>query len=264
MGKLLKVLIAVFVVILLLIVGGLFALSPRESITRYDAGNFRSPSDYLAIKFKSSLSSSINSGEKNLVMAFDQDELNELLGLLYNDGMKNSSQALAEAFELKLKGDRGYFYVNSRLYNIVPTQYAFEMYVTGGNNNIIFNVDKAKAGIVPIPPKPVLSRLEAYEGGSFQIDPENQRVIVYYNMPQTLEIVSAEIKDDQLQIEIRIQVKSLEDLIEIIKAFVSGNMSLNIEEPVLDVLGNKYNDTISSGSMTLSQIRELMLLLGIK
>lgn len=216
-----------FVIIAVLLAIAVFCISPVKKIPSYNSSSSNNTNNSL-IKTLETIEYNKVSSSLNISFILTEKDLDNIL----YESMKNNMAV--DGIETDIDIDSIKVYINSRLLQVIPTQYSLEFTPSIKDNTLVLNLKNAKIGRVSIPKSFVLNRLKENSSSYISINNTDNYISINKNAVDPFKINSFNIEDGKLRLNLNYSIKSIEDITNLF----SHKMPEDITNYVKKIFGN--------------------------
>lgn len=214
---------AVIVICLLLLATFLFLLfiSPKNSLTIPKPEKYNSLEDFTKSKMQEALNDVINSKKMNFTLTFSEEELNDLLRLVYYSNINNISDLeKIKGIKCVIADKKVEMFANVKVLGPFMAGSKSEFTPAIENNKIALKLEKFSVGAIQVPNSIPLNLLKSKDNSYFSTSVENSSIVLMNSLPKQFELSNIYIKDNKVNLDVNVSIKSVQDTIDILGNFL--------------------------------------------
>ena len=198
----------------------LFFISPKSTLTIQKPEKYNSLDDFSKIKMQEALKDVINSKKMNFTLTFSEEELNDLLRLVYYTNINNIS-SLEKIKGMKCVITDKKIEMLANIKNVGPflAGCKVEFTPTIENNKIALKLEKFFVGAIQVPKSLPLNLLKSKDNSYFSTSVDNSTIIFMNPLPKQFELNKIYIKDHKVNLDVNVSIKSVQDTLDILEVF---------------------------------------------
>lgn len=200
-------------ILILLVIGFLFCIQPVRKFSTSEA-NSTSFKEILKREMIDSIVDKMFSGEKDFQFDLSEQDINDIISG-NADKLKNRK---IDGLHCVINGSNAIFYADLKLFSSIQTQVILKTDINVTDNKVNINIDKAYIGRLPVLKSFILKMVnEKLE----KVDTTNSGITVPVSLPESITINDFEVSDS-IRFKLKVSIKSVNDLLEILKYFGSA------------------------------------------
>ena len=198
----------------------LFIISPKSSFTIPKTEKYTSLDDFSKSKLQEALKGMIDSKKMNFTLTFNEEELNDLVGLFYNSNKANISYFKGiNGIKCVIIDKKIDLSANVKVLNRFLVGYKTEFTPIIEDNEIVLKIAKSYVGAIQIPNSISLNLLKTKDNGNFSVGVDNSSIILINSFPKQFELNNIYIKDNMVNLDVNVSIKSIQDFYDILGKF---------------------------------------------
>lgn len=201
---------------ILIILAGLFLISSNEKLEKPDPEIYKGLDDFKTKKTAQLYKSVLLSANKKASLEINEQELNDLIAIAIQNYEKSADAIEISGYSTKINKENIVIKLDSKLINLIPTQYALEIKPSIVDNRINFVVTGFKVGKLPIGSRVILKQLQTSDKIDYYVDIQQQSIVIENRYPKQMIFNDIKLEQGKLSMEITMSVKNLKDVMEII------------------------------------------------
>jgi uncharacterized protein YpmS len=208
-----KRILIILVILLILAAGLLFSIRPVEKFSESTPETV-SLKEIFQKELLDSIAGIIINSSKDFQFELSEKEINSMIAEKTDDKWKDLN---INSIHCVLHNGKAYFYVDTKVFSRISTQFIFKTNLTIENNELYIKVDKAYVGRLPIFKSFLLDVLQE-KVDRLTIDSARSTIAIPIDLPNALSIRDFEVSD-RIYFKLNISIKSADDLLELLEYF---------------------------------------------
>ena len=200
----------------------LFIIRPEKSLTIPKTEKFTSINDFSKNKLEEALKEVIDSRKMNFTLTFSEEELNNLVGLFYNSNKDKANFSYlkkVQGIKCTIIDKKINLSANVKILDPFLAGFKTEFMPSIEDNEIILKIAKSYVGVIQIPNSIPLNLLSTNSKGNFSVSVDNSSIKLINSLPKQFELKNIYIKDNKVNLDVNVSIKSIQDLVDILGEF---------------------------------------------
>ncbi|HEY5584353.1 MAG TPA: hypothetical protein VIK78_07670 [Ruminiclostridium sp.] len=211
------------IILQLLLVGIILAsmflvimISTNEKLEKQKPAIYTSLEDFKTKKVTEAYKNMLYNVDKKVQLEIDEQELNDLIAIAIQDYEKRANAVVINGYSSQIATDVMTIRLDSKLLNLVPTQYVLKIKPSIEDNKLRLFVSEFKVGKISINPQTILKQIKASDKGEYYVDLKQQSIVLENKYSQQIILNDITLKQGTVSMNIELSIKNVKDLINVL------------------------------------------------